>query len=169
MPRKSGESPRREREFQPMCGSLRAVSMSLTRPGTRPSPAHSRTSSPTEKEFQEFSIKKTGRLTDWLHEMEVGQQIMIRGPYGKHFPVEGALRGQNAADEAGGLQHLHRGGEGADAGKYHPVRCGELFRVGGDEAVKAEERERVGHAHQVPAAVVDYAYHQRTPFVEGTP
>ena len=61
------------------------------------------TSSPTEKDFQEFSIKKTGKLTDWLHEMEVGQEIMIRGPYGKHFPVEGALKGQNLLFIAGGV------------------------------------------------------------------
>ena len=61
------------------------------------------TSSPTEKEFQEFSIKKTGKLTDWLHEMEVGQRIIIRGPYGKHFPVEGALKGQNLLFIAGGV------------------------------------------------------------------
>lgn len=40
------------------------------------------TSSPTNKEYMEFSIKKCGCLTDWLHNMEVGQQIAIRGPYG---------------------------------------------------------------------------------------
>ena len=35
--------------------------------------------------------------------MEVGQEIMIRGPYGKHFPVEGALKGQNLLFIAGGV------------------------------------------------------------------
>ena len=61
------------------------------------------TSSPTEKDYMDFSIKKTGRLTDWLHEMEVGQEITIRGPYGKHFPVEKELKGQNLLFIAGGV------------------------------------------------------------------
>ncbi len=36
----------------------------------------------------EFSIKKTGMLTDALHEAEVGQSIGVRGPYGNGFPVD---------------------------------------------------------------------------------
>ena len=43
------------------------------------------TSSPTNEEFMEFSIKKCGCVTEWLHSMEVGQQITIRGPYGRPF------------------------------------------------------------------------------------
>lgn len=50
------------------------------------------TSSPTNKEFMEFSIKKCGCLTNWLHAMDVGQQITIRGPYGNAFPVETELK-----------------------------------------------------------------------------
>ena len=46
------------------------------------------TSSPTNAEYMEFSIKKCGCVTDWLHQAEAGQQITIRGPYGKPFPVE---------------------------------------------------------------------------------
>jgi sulfhydrogenase subunit gamma (sulfur reductase) len=46
------------------------------------------TSSPTEKECLEFSIKKTGALTDYLHEIGEGYQIGVRGPYGNGFPVE---------------------------------------------------------------------------------
>lgn len=61
------------------------------------------TSSPTVKDYQEFSIKKCGCLTDWLHAMEPGQQIMIRGPYGKHFPVEDALKGKDLLFIAGGV------------------------------------------------------------------
>ena len=61
------------------------------------------TSSPTVKDFQEFSIKKCGCLTDWLHAMEPGQQIMIRGPFGKHFPVEDALKGKDLLFIAGGV------------------------------------------------------------------
>jgi len=61
------------------------------------------TSSPTEKRFQEFSIKKCGCLTDWLHQMEVGQQVTIRGPYGNGFPVDTVLKGQNLLFIAGGV------------------------------------------------------------------
>ncbi len=61
------------------------------------------TSSPTETRFQEFSIKKCGCLTEWLHQMDVGQQITIRGPYGNAFPVEGALKGENLLFIAGGV------------------------------------------------------------------
>ena len=46
------------------------------------------TSSPTNKEYQEFSIKKCGSLTEMLHSLEVGDEITVRGPYGNHFPVE---------------------------------------------------------------------------------
>lgn len=61
------------------------------------------TSSPTNTEFMEFSIKKCGHLTDWLHEMEVGQQIAIRGPYGNAFPVETELKGKDLLFIAGGI------------------------------------------------------------------
>ena len=61
------------------------------------------TSSPTLKEYQEFSIKKCGCLTDWLHLMDVGQQITIRGPYGKPFPVDDELVGKDLLFIAGGV------------------------------------------------------------------
>ena len=61
------------------------------------------TSSPTNKEFMEFSIKKCGCLTEWLHAMDVGQQITIRGPYGNAFPVEGDLKGKDLLFIAGGI------------------------------------------------------------------
>lgn len=61
------------------------------------------TSSPTNKEYMEFSIKKCGCLTSWLHQMDVGQQITIRGPYGNGFPVESAFKGQDLLFIAGGI------------------------------------------------------------------
>lgn len=61
------------------------------------------TSSPTNKEFMEFSIKKCGCLTSWLHMMEPGQQITVRGPYGNAFPVETALKGKDLLFIAGGI------------------------------------------------------------------
>lgn len=61
------------------------------------------TSSPTNVEFMEFSIKKCGCLTEWLHAMDVGQQLTIRGPYGNGFPVDTAFKGQDLLFIAGGI------------------------------------------------------------------
>lgn len=61
------------------------------------------TSSPTNTEFMEFSIKKCGCLTNWLHEMEVGQEILIRGPYGNGFPVDTDFAGKDLLFIAGGI------------------------------------------------------------------
>ena len=61
------------------------------------------TSSPTNKEYQEFSIKKCGELTSYLHSLQVGDEITVRGPYGNHFPVEDKLKGKNLLFIAGGI------------------------------------------------------------------
>ena len=61
------------------------------------------TSSPTNKEYQEFSIKRCGVLTDYLHTMEVGDELTVRGPYGNNFPVETELKGKNLLFIAGGI------------------------------------------------------------------
>ena len=61
------------------------------------------TSSPTNEEYMEFSIKKCGCVTEWLHSMEVGQQVTIRGPYGNAFPVDTEFAGQDMLFIAGGI------------------------------------------------------------------
>ena len=61
------------------------------------------TSSPTNRKYMEFSVKKCGCLTEWLHAMEVGQMITVRGPYGRNFPVEEDLIGRNLLFVAGGI------------------------------------------------------------------
>ena len=61
------------------------------------------TSSPTNEEYLEFSIKKCGCVTTWLHQIEVGQQITLRGPYGNGFPVETELKGKDLLFIAGGI------------------------------------------------------------------
>ena len=61
------------------------------------------TSSPTNEEYLEFSIKKCGCVTTWLHQMEVGQQVTLRGPYGNGFPVETDFRGKDLVFIAGGI------------------------------------------------------------------
>lgn len=61
------------------------------------------TSSPTNEDYLEFSIKKCGCLTSWLHMIEPGQQICVRGPYGNGFPVETAFRDKELLFIAGGI------------------------------------------------------------------
>ncbi len=61
------------------------------------------TSSPTNKEYQEFSIKKCGSLTDRLHSLSIGDQVTVRGPYGNSFPVDTALLGKDLLFIAGGI------------------------------------------------------------------
>ena len=61
------------------------------------------TSSPTNTQYKEFSIKRCGTLTEALHAMEPGQEIGIRGPYGKPFPVDTEFKGKNLLFIAGGI------------------------------------------------------------------
>lgn len=61
------------------------------------------TSSPTNKEYQEFSIKRCGMLTEQLHSLNVGDQITVRGPYGNNFPVDTVLKGKDLVFIAGGI------------------------------------------------------------------
>lgn len=61
------------------------------------------TSSPTNQDYLEFSIKKCGCVTNWLHEMDVGQQVTLRGPYGNGFPVDTDFRGKDLLFIAGGI------------------------------------------------------------------
>ena len=61
------------------------------------------TSSPTEKDYMEFSIKRCGVVTEFLHGLEPGAEIGIRGPYGNHFPVRDTLPGKDLLFIAGGI------------------------------------------------------------------
>ena len=60
-------------------------------------------SSPTNREFMEFSIKKCGCVTNWLHACEQGQMVTVRGPYGKNFPVDDEFVGKDLLFIAGGI------------------------------------------------------------------
>ncbi len=59
-------------------------------------------SSPLLKDYLQFSILKMGRVTSSLHEMQVGDVIGIRGPYGNSFPVED-WKGKNVIFIGGGI------------------------------------------------------------------
>ncbi len=61
------------------------------------------TSSPTNTEFMEFSIKKCGCVTEVIHSLQEGSQITVRGPYGRNFPVEEDFLGKDLLFIAGGI------------------------------------------------------------------
>lgn len=56
---------------------------------------------PTE-DYLQFSVLKMGRVTSALHEMEEGDIIGIRGPYGNGFPVD-RWEGMNLIFIGGGI------------------------------------------------------------------
>jgi len=60
------------------------------------------TSSPTQEAFLEFSIKRTGTVTEALHRLSPGDMVGIRGPYGNGFPVA-SLQGKNLLFVGGGI------------------------------------------------------------------
>lgn len=55
-----------------------------------------------KEDMVEFSIKKVGRLTTVVHELEVGSKVAIRGPYGNPFPME-KMKGKNLLVVSGGI------------------------------------------------------------------
>ena len=61
------------------------------------------TSSPTNGGVRSSVLKKCGSLTSYLHSLEVGDGITVRGPYGNHFPVEDKLKGKDLLFIAGGI------------------------------------------------------------------
>lgn len=91
-------TPEGKKPFYHMPGQCAMISM----PGVGEA-LFSITSSPTNTEFMEFSIKKCGCVTDWLHAIEPGQQVTVRGPYGNGFPVETELKGKDLLFIAGGI------------------------------------------------------------------
>ncbi|HLY95847.1 MAG TPA: hypothetical protein VKO66_01420, partial [Sideroxyarcus sp.] len=59
-------------------------------------------SSPLIKEYKQFSIMRVGRVSATFHELEVGDVIGIRGPYGNSFPIDD-WRGKNLVFIGGGV------------------------------------------------------------------
>jgi NAD(P)H-flavin reductase len=59
-------------------------------------------SSPEEKNIIKFSINKTGQVTRRIHELQVGDKVGIRGPYGNYFPLE-TFKGSNVVIVGGGF------------------------------------------------------------------
>ncbi len=59
-------------------------------------------SSPTQRDYLDFTIRKAGVVTKALHSLEVGGKIGIRGPYGNGFPYE-LMKGRDVLFVGGGI------------------------------------------------------------------
>ncbi len=59
-------------------------------------------SSPTQKDYIECSVKKAGKVTSELHSLNPGDMIGFRGPYGNWFPIE-RMKGKNLIFVGGGI------------------------------------------------------------------
>ncbi len=59
-------------------------------------------SSPTRKGYIQCTFRKTGRVTNGLGELSIGDTMGFRGPYGNHFPIE-EWKGKNILFIAGGI------------------------------------------------------------------
>ncbi len=51
----------------------------------------------------ELVVRRCGRVSAALHDLPSGGKVGIRGPYGTHFPVDGAMKGRNVLFLAGGI------------------------------------------------------------------
>lgn len=59
-------------------------------------------SPPTRKEYLQFSVMRTGEVTQRLHQLNIGDQIGVRAPLGNGFPVD-ALKAHDILFIAGGI------------------------------------------------------------------
>jgi len=59
-------------------------------------------SSPTRKGYIECCFRATGRVTESLRQLEVGDTMGVRGPYGNSFPIE-EFEGKSLVFVAGGI------------------------------------------------------------------
>jgi len=59
-------------------------------------------SSPTRKDYVECTFRQAGRVTNALSELNAGDTIGFRGPYGNVFPIE-EWEGKNLVFVAGGI------------------------------------------------------------------
>ncbi len=59
-------------------------------------------SSPTRKDYLQFSVMRVGEVTTRLHQLQPGDQIGVRAPLGNSFPIED-LKGKNIVFVGGGI------------------------------------------------------------------
>ncbi len=73
----------------------------LTLPGVGEAP-FTPSSSPYRPERIDVTVLRTGKVTDRLHEVEVGAMLGLRGPFGKGFPID-KLAGKEVLIVGGGV------------------------------------------------------------------
>ena len=59
-------------------------------------------SPPTREGYIECTFRKVGRVTQALQDLEVGEALTFRGPYGNHFPID-SWKGRDLLFIAGGI------------------------------------------------------------------
>lgn len=60
-------------------------------------------SSPTQKGSFQMVVRNVGNVTRAMHSLKPGDKVGIRGPFGTHFPVEGAMKGKDIIFVCGGI------------------------------------------------------------------
>lgn len=89
--------PEDEAEFKYLPGQFAEISV----PGQGEIPIGI-ASSPTEEGFLKFTINKVGKVTTYLHNINRGEIIGVRGPLGKPYPWD-VLEGSNVVIIGGGF------------------------------------------------------------------
>lgn len=59
-------------------------------------------STPTKSGYIECSVKRVGKVTTAIHNLDIGDKIGFRGPYGNSFPIE-LFKGKNLFFIGGGI------------------------------------------------------------------
>lgn len=74
----------------------------VTVPGVGEAPV-SISSSPDRTGVFELVVRRAGRVTGAMHDTPPCQKVGIRGPFGTHFPVDSAMKGNDVLFIAGGI------------------------------------------------------------------
>ncbi len=60
-------------------------------------------SSPTQKGMFQLVVRNAGNVTNAMHQLQPGDKVGIRGPFGTCFPVEEAMKGKDILFICGGI------------------------------------------------------------------
>jgi len=83
-------------------GHMPGQFVEVTVPGVGEAPI-SISSSPDLKGVFELVVRRAGRVSGAMHGWPMGGKLGIRGPFGTHFPVDGAMQGRDVVFVAGGI------------------------------------------------------------------
>jgi sulfhydrogenase subunit gamma (sulfur reductase) len=60
-------------------------------------------SSPTYRDGFQMVVRNVGNVSGAMHRLAPGRKVGIRGPFGTHFPVDGAMKGKDILFICGGI------------------------------------------------------------------